>query len=222
MSNRSWFFAAMVAIAAFVVGYFVAVPLRGGLITALQPILTTPAAAAAVIAAAVTLLVGLLTLTIGARQVRATQTSADAAMMTAANAGTRALASVRLDWLKDLRDTLSEYHSILMSENPNGKETTAAAKEKAEAADNRQLSYLGTKLDLLLNQEKKYQKALWQVSDDILQMGVETATDDEIDEADKRLVEAARNVLDFHWRKIKAEILGKPPLKEPAAQGSDA
>ncbi len=222
-TNRSRFFAAMVAaVAGFAVGYFVAAPLRGGLIAALQPILTTPAAAAAVIAAAVTLLVGLLTLTIGARQVRAAQTSADAAMMTAANAGTRALANVRIDWLKDLRDTLSEYHSILMSENPDAEDATANAKEKADAADSRQLSYLGTKLDLLLNQKKKYQKALWQVSDDILQMNVETASDDEIDAADKRLVEAAREVLDFHWRKIKAEVLAQPPLKEPPAHVTDA
>ena len=35
------------------------------------------------------------------------KTSANAAMMTATNAGTRALANVRLDWLQRLRDTLS-------------------------------------------------------------------------------------------------------------------
>jgi hypothetical protein len=34
--------------------------------------------------------------------------------------------------------------------------------------------------------------------------------------ADKRLGEAAREVFAFHWRKIKAEIPGNEPLKEPA------
>jgi hypothetical protein len=63
----------------------------------------------------------------------------------------------------------------------------------------------------LLNQKKKYQQALWQVSDDILNL--ENPTDKDCEAADKRLVEAARVVLDFHWRKIKAEILGDQPLK---------
>ncbi len=142
-------------------------------------------------------------------------------MMNARNAGTRALADVRIDWLKDLRDTLSEYHSILMCENPDAKgEADPNAREKANAADDRRLSYLGTKLDLLLNQKKQYQQALWQVSDDILKH--KNPTDKDYDEADKRLVEAGREVFDFHWRKIKAEVLGEPPLKEPLAQDANA
>jgi hypothetical protein len=102
LMNKRIFFAYFIPTIgiAFIFGYLVAAPLRGGLIAALQPILTTPAAAAAVIAAAVTFLVGLLTLTIGARQVLAAQTSADAAMMTAANAGTRALATFALIGLR--------------------------------------------------------------------------------------------------------------------------
>nr|BCF18273.1 hypothetical protein XF13B_49640 [Bradyrhizobium diazoefficiens] len=142
-------------------------------------------------------------------------------MMNAKNAGTRALADVRIDWLKDLRDTLSEYHSILMCENPDAKgEADVRTKERANAVDDRRLSYLGTKLDLLLNQKKKYQQALWRVSDDILKH--ENPTDEDYDQADKQLVAAAREVLDFHWRKIKAEILGEPPLKEPPVQDTRA
>ena len=140
-------------------------------------------------------------------------------MMNANYAGTRELAQVRIDWLELVRDTLSEYHSILMTpkiEDPNADEAAKAkAKEKIEA-DRRQLSYLGTKLDLLLNQNKKLQKALWQVSDDILKKtDARPLTEEELDEADKQLVAAARNVLDFHWQKIKAEILGKPKETEP-------
>ena len=53
------------------------------------------------------------------------------------------------------------------------------------------------------------------MSDDILNMNWKTATEADIQAADKRLVVAARTVLDFHWQKIKAEILGHKPLKEP-------
>jgi hypothetical protein len=207
-------------IISFMVGYFVAAPLRGGLIVALQPILSTPTAAAALIVAALSMtasLLGLLiTYQLGSKQVEIAKIAADAAMMNAKHAGTRALATVRLEWLKDLRDTLSTYHSILMSpddEAPEGSDQAKAkAKEKADK-DTRDLSYLGTKLDLLLNQKKKYQQALWQVSDDILNL--ENPTEKDYDKADKDLVVAARSVLDFRWRKIKAEVLGREELKEP-------
>lgn len=205
----------------FVTGYLFATPLRGGLVAALQQILTTPASAAALIAAGVALIVGLvsplLTYMIGSKQAANARISADAAMMTAKYAGTRALANVRIDWLGSVRDTLSEYHSILMTptEVISNPEDDAKQKEKA-AADRRQLSFLGTKLDLLLNQGKRYQKALWQVSDDILRKtDVGPLTEQELEAADKQLVTAARKVLDFHWQKIKAEILGREKLTEP-------
>ncbi|MCA6099179.1 hypothetical protein [Bradyrhizobium australafricanum] len=191
----------------FFAGYFAAAPLRGGLIIALQPILTTPSSAAALIAALVALIVGLvspiITYKMGSKQAAIAKTAADAAMMTAKQAGTRALANVRLEWLKSLRDSLSEYHSILMSWEDDDPAKTDA--------DYRRLSYLGTQLDLLLNQRKKYQQALWQVSDDILKLD----TQNERQAQDERLVTAAREVLDFHWRKIKAEIVGSKPLQEP-------
>lgn len=217
----------------FVAGYFFAAPLRGGLIVALQQILTTPAAAAALIAAGVTFIVGLvsplLTFLIGSKQATNARISADAAMMTAKYTGTRALAHLRIDWLNSVRDTLSQYHSILMTpkqEDPSEDgEAIAKAKEKA-AADRRQLSFLGTKLDLLLNQEKKFQQALWRVTDEILKTtDVRPLSDEELDAADKHLVVAARKVLDFHWQKIKNEILAKPeliePLYEPPKQHTD-
>jgi hypothetical protein len=214
---------ALAAVISFIAGYFVAAPLRGGLIVALQPILTTPTAAAALIVAALSMIASLFSLFItyqlGSKQVETAKIAADASMMNAKHAGTRALANVRLEWLKDLRDTLSTYHSILMSpedEAPEGDDQAKAkAKEKADK-DTRDLSYLGTKLDLLLNQKKKYQQAMWQVSDDILKL--ENPTEDDYDKADKQLVVAARAVLDFHWRKIKAEVLGREELKEPDAE----
>ena len=141
-------------------------------------------------------------------------------MMTPDFAGARALAGVHLEWLKSLRDTLSEYHSILMEPAgvPNGDDEAAKTKAKElERADERRLSYLGTQLDLLLDQEKKYQQALWQVSDDILDMDWPRVTDDEIDKADKRFVAAAREVFDFHQQRIEAELLGGTVEEEPPA-----
>jgi hypothetical protein len=222
------------AVISFIAGFFIAAPLRGGLIAALQPILITPTAAAALIVAAFSMFASLLSLVVtyrmGSKQIETAKIVADAAMMNAKHAGTRALANVRLEWLNDLRDTLSKYHSILMSPEDGASESDDKAKGKAKEKadqDTRDLSYLGTKLDLLLNQRKKYQQALWQVSDDILK--IENPTEDEYDKADKQLVAAARNVFDFHWRKIKAEILGNDELKEPIAdpskhpaQGQDA
>jgi hypothetical protein len=109
-------------------------------------------------------------------------------MMNAKHAGTRALANVRLEWLNDLRDTLSKYHSILMSPEDDASqgddEAKAKAKEKADK-DTRDLSYLGTKLDLLLNQKTKYQQVLWQVSDDILKF--ENPSEEKYNNADKQL-----------------------------------
>jgi hypothetical protein len=178
------------------------------------------------VAAFVALFVGLLGSVGTWRQVNvariaaeAAKTSADASMMSAQYAGTRALANVRIDWLETLRDTLSEYHSILMSwhdDEPAADDEAKAKIKEQQDVDYRKLSFLGTKLDLLLNQEKKYQKDLWQVSDDIMKL--EKPTEADLDQADKKLVVAARIVLDFHWRKIKAEILGNPPLKEPLAE----
>ena len=164
MTQRTFFAISIPTLAiGFLVGYFVAAPLRGGLVTALQPMLTNPSSVVALIAASVALLVGLigpsLAFIVNSKQVAVAKTSADAAktsgdaakasadadMMNANYAGTRALANVRLKWLEDLRDTLARYHSILM-EPKNGGE------------DDRELSYLGTKLDLLLNQNKQLSK----------------------------------------------------------------
>lgn len=50
---------------------------------------------------------------IGGRQADASRISADAAMLTAQTSGNRAVASMRIKWVKDLRAVLSEYHSVL-------------------------------------------------------------------------------------------------------------
>jgi hypothetical protein len=121
-------------------------------------VLSSPAATVAVFAAFVALLSGIVgpgvQLWIGMRQTRAAQSSAAAAkissdptMLTAQNAGSREIARMRIAWMDKLRDTLAEYHSILMSVN-----------ETDRAAERRKLAELGTQLDLLLNRNDKIQK----------------------------------------------------------------
>jgi hypothetical protein len=214
-------------LAGFAVGFFVAEPLRGGLISALQGALTSPATVVALIAALLAFVSGvggpIVTYLIGIRQAEAAKTSAEAAKTsseaaanTAAAAGSRAFANVRLQWLQSVRETLAEYHSILMSaedDDPNAtEEAKAKALQKAEG-DSRRISYLGTQLDLLLDTKKKLQKDLWKVSDDILKL----ETKKERQALDTRLVEAGRAVFEFQWRKIKCELQGEPSPKEEAA-----
>jgi hypothetical protein len=96
-------------------------------------------------AALVALLVGLtgssVALIIGWRQgtssrlaAEAAKASAEAANHTARVAGDRAIATMRLQWVHDLRKILSEYHSVLVS---------------YQSEDYRKVSELGTQLDLI-------------------------------------------------------------------------
>jgi hypothetical protein len=183
-----------------------------------QKMFETPGAAVGLIAAALALVSGIggptASYFIGSRQAEiaskqasASRISAEAARLTALNAGTRELAKVRLTWLEALRDNLSEYHSILMSAMDPHDQLTEAERKALKAKwdeDERRLSYLGTQLDLLLNQEKPLQKALWAISDEILNLKTKT----ERHAKDAELVVAARAVIDFEWQKIKREMRG--------------
>jgi hypothetical protein len=151
-------------------------------------------------AALVALLVGLagsaVALIIGWRQgtssrlaAEAAKASAEAANLTARAAGDRAIASMRLQWVHDLRKILSEYHSVLVSYNPD---------------DYRKVSELGTQLDLMLNPEEAEQRALWEVADRLFK------TKDKAQRIamDEELMAAGRVVLKKEWKTIKAEQRG--------------
>jgi hypothetical protein len=167
-------------------------------------ILETPAAAAAIVAAILALISGIagpiVQLKIGRRQAevarevaRASQLSAEASMLTARNAGNREIARLRMGWIDKVRDVLSNYHAILMH-------------QKAAKGDLQQkLLDLGTQLDLLLDQNDKLQKALWDVADKIFK------TDDigARRNMDTDLIAAGRAVFDGEWKKIKAEMKGE-------------
>jgi len=116
---------------------------------------------------------------IGEKQANASQTSAEAAMLTAKHAGDRAIATMRLKWIEELRSVLSEYHAILVT------------REQIAGEDRIKVCDLGTQLDLLLNQENPEQRALWEVADEIFKTN-DLSKRKSLDES---LVRAGRKVL---------------------------
>jgi hypothetical protein len=162
-------------------------------------ILQNPATVVAVAAAVLAFISGVLgplvQLIIGKRQAKAASLAASAAMLTAQNAGSREIARMRLEWMEKLRDTLSEFHSILMSLDDKDLDTAVTQK----------LSMFGTQLDLLLNRDEKVHKALWDVTDRIYQC--ETRVERET--MDEELIRAGRAVLKAEWEKVKAEMRGE-------------
>src|ERR1700676_3751898 len=120
----------------------------------------------------------------------AAKASADAAALTARAAGDRAIATMRLQWVQDLRKILSEYHSVLVSYEP---------------ADYRKVSELGTQLDLMLNLDEKEQRELWEVAEEVFR----TKGKDARVALDPKLMAAGRRVLKKEWQTIKWELRGK-------------
>jgi hypothetical protein len=161
-------------------------------------IIESPPAVAAIVAALLALISGiagpLVQLSIGKRQAKAAQTSSDAAMLTAKNAGNREIARLRISWMDKLRDTLAEYHSILMSQ-----------KDTETKENTQKLSQLGTQLDLLLNQDDRIQKDLWDIADKIYQ--ARSLLERQSYDAD--LIKAGRAVFKAEWEKIKEEMQGE-------------
>jgi hypothetical protein len=152
---------------------------------------------AAILAFIVGLTTAFVALIIGWRQgtsarlsAQAAKASADAAVLTARVAGDRAIATMRLQWVQDLRKTLSEYHSVLVSYD--------------SAADYRKVSELGTHLDLMLNLEEDEQRDLWDVAEEVFR-----ADKDDRIALDPKLMVAGRRVLKKEWQQIKWELRGK-------------
>jgi hypothetical protein len=145
---------------------------------------TTAAVASAIFALlslAIQLRVGERQAVIGSKQAEASRISADAAMLTAKNAGDRAVAAMRLKWVEQLREILSEYHSVLVSVDV----------DDLSNKDLQQLSKLGTQLDLMMNLEEPIQKALWDLADKIYR----TESLEERKALDPALMAAGRVVL---------------------------
>jgi hypothetical protein len=158
-------------------------------------------AKAAVFAATIAFIIGLtssiVALIIGWRQgtsarlsAEAAKASANAAVLTARAAGERAIATMGLQWVQDLRKILSEYHAVLVSYDP---------------ADYRKVSELGTHLDLMLNLDETEQRELWEVAEEVFR----TKNKDQRVVLDSKLMAAGRRVLKKEWQTIKWELRGK-------------
>ena len=181
-------------------------------------ILNNPAAAVAAAVAALAALFALISgvlgpfvqWRVGRRSALASQTSAEAAMLAARTAGFREIAKLRISWMDNLRNTLAEYHSILMNLEdkgaiallPDDSERKIRSRANDEALE--KLVLLGTQLDLLLNKEDLVQRRLWDITDDIYQR--ESSTERQA--LDEPLMTAGRAVLKGEWEKVKREMRG--------------
>ncbi|WP_029586628.1 hypothetical protein [Bradyrhizobium sp. URHD0069] len=163
-------------------------------------ILANPAAGVAAVAAIFALISGVLgpfvQWRVGRRQGLASQLSAKASMLAAEIAGAREVAKLRMAWMEKLRDTLSEYHAILMSTEDGG---------ELLPDDTRTLSRLGTQIDLLLNRKDQLQRRLWEIADKIYKLDTQA----ERQALDEDLVQAGRDVLKAEWEKVKREMRGE-------------
>ncbi|MGY8667195.1 hypothetical protein Q3C01_33235 [Bradyrhizobium sp. UFLA05-109] len=178
----------------------------------LVDILNNPQAVAAILAAIFALISGvggpLVALRIGKRQAAASQTSADAAMLTAKTAGFREIAKLRISWMDNLRNTLAEYHAILMNlEDDEALAAIADVEERkvrrsANEEELEKIVLLGTQLDLLLNKDDEVQKKLWDITDEIYHL--EKSADRQ--SLNEPLMDAGRAVLKGEWEKVKREM----------------
>lgn len=128
-------------------------------------------------------------------------------MLTAKTAGFREIAKLRISWMDTLRNTLAEYHAILM--NLEDRESIEAVSDIDDQKDRRKTSdegakivLLGTQLDLLLNKDEALQRTLWDITDEIYNL--EKSADRQA--RDGPLMEAGRAVLKAEWEKVKREM----------------
>ncbi len=129
-------------------------------------------------------------------------------MLTAKTAGFREIAKLRISWMDTLRNTLAEYHALLM--NLEDKEAIEAvldiddrkARQKTYNEGLAKLVLLGTQLDLLLSKDDVLQRKLWDITDE--GYNLERSADRQA--LDGPLMDAGRAVLKGEWEKVKREM----------------
>lgn len=157
--------------------------------------LSAVAASAAAVAAGT---VAGIQLYVGHRESKASLISANAAMMDAECAGRHTVAAFRQKWIEAVRDTLSEYHSILMSASSF---TTISEEER------RALIALKMKLSLMLNPEEEDSKNLLLL---LAEMRNCESWDDRADLSTK-ISMTAQKILKTEWVRIKEELKERNP-----------
>ena len=151
------------------------------------PILTALATAFAAV-----LIAPVVQIIIGLKQAKSARISAEAALRNSYNTGRHAIANSRQKWIDTLRDTLSEFHSLVMTENeyPYPKEI------------DRKLSMLGTKIELFLNPTETESKELL----DLVNKIYDLKTVQEREQLDLSFVAASQKVLKKEWVRVKKEL----------------
>ena len=154
---------------------------------------STLSAYAAACAAGAAGLVAAIQAYVGHRQSRAALVSANAAMMNAQNVGRHTIAEFRQKWIDTVIETLSEYHAIL---------TTMGDGRPLPPEDNKKLSALRTKLEILLNPDETDTIALLKATDEIRQ----GETQKERSAKSTEMVQVARRLLKTEWVRFKTEL----------------
>src|SRR5262249_5203532 len=114
----------------------------------------------------------------------------------------------RISWMDNLRNTLAEYHAILMNlEDDEALAAIADVEERkvrrsANEEELEKIVLLGTQLDLLLNKDDEVQKKLWDITDEIYHLEKSA----ERQSLNEPLMDAGRAVLKGEWEKVKREM----------------
>jgi hypothetical protein len=153
------------------------------------------AAAAALIAASV----AGIQLYLGLRQSKVALIAAEAARKSAESTGRRRIAEFRQKWIDDVRDTLSEYQSLLI--------LAALPRNSQEGTltwdNNIRLHTLRLKLEMLLNPAEKATSELFNAIGGVMMThGVPGKVDKSALVAD-----AAQKILKAEWRRLQDELL---------------
>ena len=158
------------------------------------PLLTAVATslAAVLIAPIVQIMVGFKQARIAKSSAEAAKLSAEAALRNSRNTGVQLIAASRQKWIDNLRDTLSEFHSITLTENeyPYPKEV------------DRKLSMLGTKVELLLNPNEDSSKQILGLINRIY----DSKSISERESLDLEFVAAAQAILKTEWDRVKRDL----------------
>jgi hypothetical protein len=130
---------------------------------------------------------------VGRKQASAALNSANAALMSARNAGRHKVAESRQAWINKIIDALSEHHSIA---------STIPVGANPDLADNRKLTSLRTRLAIMLNPHEVDTIALLNA----LEKVDESRTDQEFDRAEAEMLSVAQRLTKREWVRIKEEL----------------
>lgn len=153
----------------------------------------TLSAFAAAAAATVAATVAGLQFYIGRKQAEASLVSAKAALMNAQNAGHHRIAQFRQEWISKVIDTLCDHHALLMSMSED---------RPLSAEDQKKLSALRAKLEILLNPDEQGTIEVLKLMDEIAQ----TADAAQRNKMDAEMILTARRLLKSEWVRIKNEL----------------